>query len=821
MVALPPYRVYASKEMPFLTRERLRSRHALFWGVSIAVCGIAYADVVFAGRTFLPIGFVPGTYGAPPFAAGYTGRPAPQYAEVDAGAEAWFVHPLTYHERRAVAAGTLPFWNKHNGLGHPMLSNGQIALFSPLHWIELLNPDWPALWDLHFLLLRFIAALFTCFLLFRLGARPIVAALGAPIAAVHGSFTAMVVRADLNAYALMPVLLYCLVRLRQELDARSAGAFAAALYLVLTAGHPQPAAAVLVPCALLAASMAIWPRTEGRARYLALAATASVLVVLLSGPYWLPFLKSVHRSWTSHPPGLGFAAASPGLALQWLVPGIFATRGIARFLDQPFPAQAFLGGTAGTLAVMGLLAPFGLPKARQRLVWVAVPLLLALKLFGFWPLQWLGRLPLLEQMSFWYFGFAILYLLAICGILALSDLAEAPRRTRLAICAVSAVLVIAALGLAPAYLPVALSGFFPLQLVAYGLLAIGAMVLSLAAYSTSKPSIRTLCFALLGAVLLAELSAYRYELSDRGNPTAPAPFVAWLQQKQRGSKPFRVMGLGDWLNPNVSTAFGLDDVRLCDALVPPEYMTFIRRYLQKDLRYGWFLHASPHSEGFRVPDGILNLLNVRYVISFPNGIEDYVARNRVAYADAEMRGGVIVENQHAWQRIFAVQQPYIERSPEAALERLGTLDASAPFAVVADDFPKDRWAALCGPGCGSEPVPQRVSDIRYGLNDLSFQAAVAGPSVLVVSDTHVEGWRAFVDGVEQPIFRTNYLFRGLILEAGQHSVRFEFRPPGWAAALWLAGFGLLVCAGMAVGALLARRSREVVEAEPVVVNLAD
>ena len=90
--------------MRWITWERLRSHHALFWAASIAVCAIGYADVVFANKTFVAVGYVPGTYGLHPFAAGYTGRPAPQYPELDAGAEAWFVHPLAYHERRAISA---------------------------------------------------------------------------------------------------------------------------------------------------------------------------------------------------------------------------------------------------------------------------------------------------------------------------------------------------------------------------------------------------------------------------------------------------------------------------------------------------------------------------------------------------------------------------------------------------------------------------------------------------------------------------------------------------------------------------------------------
>jgi hypothetical protein len=805
-----------------LNRDRLRSHHTLFCAASIGVCLVAYADVVFAGKTFLPIGFVPGTYGAPPFAAGYQGRPAPLYPEVDAGAEAWFVHPLAYHERRALGEGTLPFWNRHNGLGWPMLSDGQVALFSPLHWIELINPDWPVLWDLHHLLLRFLAALFTCYLLSRLGASPPIAALGAPIAAIHGSFTAMVARADLNACALMPVLLYCVVRLREERDARSTFALGTALYLVLTVGHPQPAAAVLLPSALIAAGLAVWPRGEGPLRYLALAAIASLLALLISAPYWLPFLGNVQRSWTIHPPGLGSQSAPPGRALQWLVPGIFARSGRTAFLDAPATAQTFLGGAAGTLAVLGVVAVFALPAARRRAVWLAVPLLFALKIFGFAPLQWMGRLPLLEQMWFSYFGFAVLYLLALCGLLALQDLVRTAAGPRLLVLRITAILVIGALVLSPAYEPPpwVFGGLSRYLLPLVAIYSSIALVTLLLAYFSAGPR-GPVSIAALGVLLLVELTSYRYRLSDRGNPTAAAPFVRWLQERQRSSPPFRVMGLGDWLNPNYSSAFGLDDVRLCDALMPPEQVQFIHRYLQSKLLFGWFLHASPQSEGFRIPAGMLNLMNVRYLIGFPSGIEDYIARNRVAYSDAAMSGGVIVENQGAWPRIFAVQQPHLEASREAALERLGSLDASAPFAVVADDFPRERWSELCGAGCGGRPLRQQVSDIRYGINDLSFRAAVDGPAVLVVSDTLAAGWRASVDGAEQPIFRANYLFRGILLGAGDHEIRFSFSPPGWRLSLWLAGIGLLACVALGAGAALRRRSGSNVGVASVVANLSD
>lgn len=65
----------------------------------------------------------------------------------------------------------------------------------------------------------------------------------------------------------------------------------------------------------------------------------------------------------------------------------------------------------------------------------------------------------------------------------------------------------------------------------------------------------------------------------------------------------------------------------------------------------------------------------------------------------------------------------------------------------------------------------------YGLNKLSFTSNNSQAGFAVFSDIYYPaGWKAFIDGKEQEIVKTNYLLRGLMIPAGKHSVEFKFHP---------------------------------------------
>ena len=78
----------------------------------------------------------------------------------------------------------------------------------------------------------------------------------------------------------------------------------------------------------------------------------------------------------------------------------------------------------------------------------------------------------------------------------------------------------------------------------------------------------------------------------------------------------------------------------------------------------------------------------------------------------------------------------------------------------------------------SEPEPAQGSvAIRdYRRNAVTLDVDTDRASVVVLHDLYYPGWEVYVDGKVRPLLRTNLLFRGVEVPAGQHTVEFRFRP---------------------------------------------
>lgn len=152
-------------------------------------------------------------------------------------------------------------------------------------------------------------------------------------------------------------------------------------------------------------------------------------------------------------------------------------------------------------------------------------------------------------------------------------------------------------------------------------------------------------------------------------------------------------------------------------------------------------------------------------------------------------------------RAYVVYHAIPAASKRAAWEQLRAAQF-VPFSMaVVEDAPEPGRL----PQHANQPItPARLTD--YAPERVRVEANAQSDGLLVLTDTDYPGWRAWVDGVEQPIVRTNFLFRGVLLSAGSHSVEFRYWPPSFQWGLGIALATALIIA-LAVGwRLVSRRS---------------
>lgn len=175
-------------------------------------------------------------------------------------------------------------------------------------------------------------------------------------------------------------------------------------------------------------------------------------------------------------------------------------------------------------------------------------------------------------------------------------------------------------------------------------------------------------------------------------------------------------------------------------------------------------------------------------------------RYSVAYRDDEV---TVYENAGAYPRAFVVPEAVLAPDGPAALARLreGPLD------------PRRQVVLESAPGGSLGPFPSTpavdATVVAEGTAVLDLRADAPGGGFLVLTDPYYPGWRAYVNGVETPILRADYLFRAIALPPGSHEVRFVFVPWSLQRGLTLSAAGVLIALSAVLvgigGPLVARR----------------
>lgn len=150
---------------------------------------------------------------------------------------------------------------------------------------------------------------------------------------------------------------------------------------------------------------------------------------------------------------------------------------------------------------------------------------------------------------------------------------------------------------------------------------------------------------------------------------------------------------------------------------------------------------------------VLNMLNTKYIIQQTE------------------QGATPMLNTEAWGNCWFADSLIVAESPREECDALNNIHS--PSTIVTDA----RFENLVKNFNTVHDPDASIHLTSYAPDVLEYTSNLSQIKTAVFSEIYYPyGWKAYIDGQPVEIFRANYVLRALNIPAGEHQIRFEFRP---------------------------------------------
>jgi uncharacterized membrane protein YfhO len=75
---------------------------------------------------------------------------------------------------------------------------------------------------------------------------------------------------------------------------------------------------------------------------------------------------------------------------------------------------------------------------------------------------------------------------------------------------------------------------------------------------------------------------------------------------------------------------------------------------------------------------------------------------------------------------------------------------------------------------------EKIELVSYQPDELHYKYSAKEEKLAVFSEIYYPaGWRCYIDGKESQYFRADWVLRGMVVPAGDHEIKFTFRPASY------------------------------------------
>ncbi len=734
-----------------------------------------------------------------------------------------------------VADGELPLWNPYVLGGLPMLATdpgrGFLYPFNVIFYV--LDPlkalGYASFWQV------FLATAFTYLYLRTMELQRSAAVLGAIAFGLGGYFLPYLSWLDrIDTGAWLPLMLLCVEKLYRGRRWIWCICLGLAIGMACLAGHYGVVAYELLAVGLYSLwrlVCALKAEGAGRTTRLTFLVVAGVVlgaslaaVQLVPTIDALRFVERAHRSYEGR---VERGPAAYALAMA-LVPDIFGNPvdsppwGRHEFGDNIPGYYAPSSTYAGVLPL--ILAAWALSVKRKGVAAVfALSAVLAISVFldtvvfrllYYVPIFAFGRQ--VEAKIIYMFAVSVLAGLGLNSLLEL-ERETAVRLARLAGLALLIVVIVTLAGLGLGWIVVGVKGADSLGLAGewyvYNvphILRLAALVLggSVLFLLLSRGKVKPQMFSLLAmGLVVADLFCYGWRFNPPQDPANLYPDTEGTEFLQADPGIFRIMrgpGGKHTLPPNTPAVYGLSDAGGYRALLLEQYGDFMNL-----IEGGVFDPDSVHMRSIEflnrpesVASKLLDLLNVKYILTRPQGREDLTLfaegdDNTALVYQGDM---MVYENEDVLPRAFVVRDYRVLHDRQEIFAELTGERFDPASYVILDEEPGDSFVGAA-PASGDS----YAQIVEYTANRVTVDTEVSGDGFLVLSDLFYDGWKVIVDGEEDKIYRADYLLRAVQLGEGRHLVQFIFDPLPFKVGLGVSAVALVWSVSLSIWWLVRER----------------
>ena len=744
---------------------------------------------------------------------------------------------LTYYPqilvaRQTIEGGQLPLWNPYYLSGMPAVAAAPwLGLFYPPHVLFYVVDTLEALGYVTFLQLG-LGGAFMYLYLRSIRVRRLAAIIGAASFGLGGFLLANLTWLPrVSTVIWTPLIMLSVENCIVSGKRLYAILGAVAVAMCILAGNMAAMVYVLLVSGLYAVFRLVWAWKRKGGRFAAegagLMGGLVCVGVLLSAVQLVPTLEAaqyasrVQASYEERVEG----GRSPIALATVLVPDVFGNP-----VDRPWGRNEFAKNIPGTygetslyVGIMPLfLAVWALARRRDALTaFFGGAALLSLLIFIDTPFfRLLYQLPLfrigrqLEAKAMWAFAMAAL---AALGFECLLNRPPHLERRALRQAAVglllAALVVLLGFALAGSLFASHEAGGGPSLATAWyryntaNFLRFGLLVIACAGvvllWAQGWLGTWVLTFLVLG-IAMADLMCFGWKLNPARPPDDLYPAmesVGFLQSDESIYRIIRGPLSRKVFPPNSLAVYGISDVQGYSPVLIDYYVEFLES-LEEDITSVRRVYSLRYPGSTSSP--LLDLLNAKYIITIADPGQQMVTLERsdpdldLVY-DGEVK---IYENRDALPRAFFVSEYRVVQGSVEVLDLLSSDDFDPRAHVILEKEPDPL-----SPSMDAELAQSRVEVLDYTPNKVIVRAASSTDGFVVLSDLYYHGWKAFVDGVQQEVFKADYAFRAVQLEAGEHRIEFVFDPPSFRIGATVS-LGTLILVVILTVVLLSRAARE-------------